>query len=372
MSASKRFRDIAGKYYCEACAQALKRRAALDRLAPEQAAARQPETMAPAPLAQPQPVAATPRPTPFKPEAPPESPDGEYALSPADETVTRAPCPKCGSSFQPGHPECVVCGFDPASVPLNPEKAREVLGDFDAPPDEDPEEREARRRRRKEQTEADRLRNVKKCKKCGYEMTGLPAEKQGGVRCPECGTNNRFYTRFEHDEMVSQEMERAAFRKPFIFFCIGAGAYGASFLYIAAKAANKASTSAAIAGGTGGPNFAAAAGVLFGALVVFVAATVIALVVYLLLGRFLLGGVDTHFRHTVFYVSSAMSCALATFAVPATVLGGWVLLFPYGLAAFTYAALLGDFTDTDPRDARIISIATWMFIVALTYTTAFI
>ncbi|MFA6043542.1 MAG: hypothetical protein WC718_01035 [Phycisphaerales bacterium] len=377
VSASKRFKDIAGKYYCEACAQAVKRRATLARISPAGVAAGEhaaPETQPVAVSRDAQGTGATREaaPNPASERQPPSASAGEYALSPVEEVITRAPCLKCGSSFQPGKAECVMCGFDPATVPLNPEKAREVLGDFDAHPDDTAENREERRRRKAEREEMERVRSVPTCKQCGYELSGLVADKRGGVQCPECGTSNRFYTRYEHDEMVSRQMEKEAVRKPLIYLCIGGGTYFAIVIGASIQAASTVSRASAIGGAVAsGPNYAAAIGAVIGGAIIFGGASFIGVVMYLILGRFLLGGVDSHLRHTVFFVTSAMSCALALFAVGAVFLGSWVLLLPYGVAAFLYAALLADFTDTDLRDARIISIVTWVFIMGLLYTSAF-
>ncbi|MBI1190696.1 MAG: hypothetical protein GC200_08480 [Tepidisphaera sp.] len=336
VSTSRRFKDAAGKFYCEACAQALQRRRA--KIA--QVASR--STAAPAS-------------------------EGEYTLEPVEEAVTRAPCPKCASSFQPGRADCPVCGYDPASVPLNPEKAREVLGDFDAHPDDTAESREERRKRKQQREEAEARRNVPHCKKCDYELSGLPTDKRGGMKCPECGTLNRFYTRLQHDEMVSREMEKAAFRKPLIFLTIGGGTYGAYLLYEAAMAAQASISPGAAALGltTSGPDYTKAIAIVAAGLGLFVGATVIGLIALLVVARFLMGGVDSHLKHTTLFVASAMSCALAFFAIGDAVTHGLIFLLPLGITTFMYAALLADFVDLELRDARIVSFVTWVIIFVL-------
>lgn len=373
VSASKRFKDAAGKYYCEACVQGVKRRATHDRSSPAAAIASREQT-ASEHIAQPRAVPREPKPAdvPQHRGTHVDTAGGGYALAPVEDVATRAPCPKCGASFQPGKAVCVMCGFDPATVPLNPEKARELLGDFDAHPDDTAESREERRRRKAERDASERVRTVPTCKQCGYELSGLVADTRGKVKCPECGTSNRFHTRFGHDEMVSRQMEKETIRRPLVYLCIGGGTYVAAMIGMGIQAASTASRSAAISGvASTGPNFAAAIGAMIAGLLIFGGASFIGVVIYLILGKFLLGGVDSHLRHTVFFVVSAMSCALALFALGATVIGAWVLLIPYGLAAFLYAALLAHFTDTDLRDARIISLVTWVFIWGLVYTIRF-
>lgn len=336
VSTSRRFKDAAGKFYCESCAQAMqRRRAKVAQIASKESSA--------------------------------PSSESEYTLEPVEEAITRAPCPKCASSFQPGRADCPVCGYDPSTVPLNPDKAREVLGDFDAHPDDTAEAREERRKRKEKRDEAEARRNIPRCKQCDYELSGLPTDQRGGMKCPECGTLNRFYTRLQHDEMVSREMEKETIRKPLIFLCLGGGAYGAVTLFEAARAAQASISPSAAALGltTSGPDYTKAAAVVGGALLLFVFATVIGVICLLVVARFLMGGVDSHLKHTILFVASAMSCALAFFAIGDAVTHGLIFLLPLGITTFMYAALLADFVDLELRDARIVSFVTWVMIFVL-------
>ena len=355
MAASKRFRDAAGKLYCESCAQAMQKRQA-----------------APAVQAAPLPVAHAPAP-PLPSRSPiAQSESSDYSLAPVAEPATRAPCPKCASSFQPGKAECPLCGFDPASVPLNPEKAREVLGDFDAHPDDSPHDREERRRRKSERDTASQPK-ARTCTHCGYELTGLKPHRTGGVRCPECNTLNSAFSRREADEQLSNELAREAVRKPLIYLFSGCAIYITLVLIHAVQAANSVSPAAAATGAAAtGLNIAAAITSLIVWSVIILVSTAIGVAMFMILCKLLHGGVDTHFGHTLLNVAAAMTCAMSVVVLMWFFVGGFFLLFPLGVAVFTYAAILGDLNDFDLRDSRLIAGATWAIIITLAWILPYI
>lgn len=346
VSSARRFKDAAGKLYCASCAQALQRRRA--------AAARVASGSVPA------------SPTTLPPASPPTSSDtGEYQLEQVEEALTRAPCPACGSSFEPNKAACPSCGYDPATVPLNPDKAREVLGEaFDAHPDDTAEAREQRRQRKlKRDAEEARL-QVPLCSECSYELTGVPSDNHGGIRCPECGTINRIRVRLAHDELVSREMAREMFRKPIVYLAIGGGLYVAFYVFQAVRAAQAGVTPGGAALGltSTGPDYVKAASVLAGGAILFAFAWLVGLITLLVVGKFLFDGIDSHPRHTALFVAAAISCSLSFLVVGAALTSGMIFLLPLGITTFMYAAMLADMNDIELRDARIVSMVTWVII----------
>lgn len=127
--------------------------------------------------------------------------------------MTRAPCPNCGAAMTPGVPACPVCAYDPASIPLDPAKAREILGDFD--PDATPKDKRAPKPSAKKAK-----RNAPTCTGCGYNLKGLPALPSGGTQCPECSTINSVILRRDEDEETSREIARWTYLKP-LYLLIG-------------------------------------------------------------------------------------------------------------------------------------------------------
>ncbi len=136
---------------------------------------------------------------------------------------SRAPCPKCGGAMRPGVPACGRCGFDPTTIPLEPSKAREVLGDFD--PDATPAHKRASKK-----AKAPAAVRAPACSSCGYSLAKLPSSAQGEIVCPECGTINRIALRREADEELSAEVARWAVLRPVLMIAGGLGVSAAVLL----------------------------------------------------------------------------------------------------------------------------------------------
>lgn len=119
----------------------------------------------------------------------------------------RAPCVKCGTAMVAGTPACPKCGYDPASVPLNPDKAREILGEFD--PDVTPVSK-----RKKKPKKIAPAPPPPTCSQCSYPIAGLTAEPNGSVTCPECGTRQVIRVRRAVDDETSRDVERWMYLKP--------------------------------------------------------------------------------------------------------------------------------------------------------------
>jgi|GEM_PF-3839969 len=109
----------------------------------------------------------------------------------------RAPCPVCGAATVVGIPQCGACGHAPdleqGSVP-RPKRKRRTNG------------------------------RAASCKGCGYSLVGITAPV-----CPECGANISQSTKRDWDAELSEEVARAAFRRPLII--------GGSALLVAVVAA---------------------------------------------------------------------------------------------------------------------------------------
>jgi len=112
-----------------------------------------------------------------------------------------------------GTPACPKCGYDPASIPLDPEKAREILGEFD--PDVTP----AAQRKKKTPKKPVPVPPPPKCSQCSYPIAGLTAEPNGTVTCPECGTRQVIRVRRAVDDETSREVERWMYLKPTLVLC---------------------------------------------------------------------------------------------------------------------------------------------------------
>ena len=109
----------------------------------------------------------------------------------------RAPCPVCGAATVVGIPQCGACGHAPdleqGSVP-RPKRKRRTNG------------------------------RAASCKGCGYSLVGITAPV-----CPECGAGISQSTKRDWDAELSEEVARAAFRRPLII--------GGSALLVAVVAA---------------------------------------------------------------------------------------------------------------------------------------
>jgi uncharacterized Zn finger protein (UPF0148 family) len=170
-SSPPRFRDKAGRLWCAACVEKV--------------------TKAPVPI----------------------------TLAPPDHSGRhRAPCPKCNTPLAVGQPACPSCGYDPSSVPLEPSKARAILGDFD--PDATPlhERLKTKARARRNKPPPPEYRPT--CTQCGYDLRGVKPGP-GDLTCPECGTANSFRIRSEEDERLSLEIARREIHRPVRYLIVG-------------------------------------------------------------------------------------------------------------------------------------------------------
>jgi DNA-directed RNA polymerase subunit RPC12/RpoP len=202
-------RDAKGRAWCGACWAALA--AASPRRVKAGGAANAPEAKSPAGIARPEPRAGA------------REPEVLDLLEDDFAGKSRAPCPKCGGAMRPGVPACGGCGFDPSTIPLEPSKAREILGDFD--PDATPAHKRAPKKAKATAKVPSPV-----CSSCGYALANIPASAQGDIVCPECGTRNHVSLRREVDEELSAEVARWAVLRPALMIAGGVGVSAAVLL----------------------------------------------------------------------------------------------------------------------------------------------
>jgi len=281
-------------------------------------------------------------------------------LSPLELETHRAPCLKCGEPQRVGVPTCTKCGHTPGEVPLSPDKAREVLGDFDEDPDATAADKRERQRTREERArvrEQQRLKDAAKreasCSGCGYSLKGLKGGPDG-VTCPECGVVTKVYARSDHHLQTSLEIARSTVRKPLLFLAVGvpgvallSGAQG----WIVGGMAG--SMYGFIGTGPKGGLVEAAANAGLGLLwlgIAWVVATVTLFVCGLVWT-----GVNTTFRLMSLQTAGLMSIASLTFlllsAVPLPI-PVWVIA---SIAGIVYAWQLSDAQDLYAQDAAIVT-----------------
>ncbi|CAG0970561.1 hypothetical protein PHYC_01222 [Phycisphaerales bacterium] len=283
--------------------------------------------------------------------------DGPIAIEgPNFAGKTRAPCPKCGAAMTPGIPACSVCAYDPASIPLDPAKARDILGDFD--PDATPKEKGEPRTIKKPPKP-----RIPTCTNCGYSLKGLPAQPSGGIVCPECSTHNTVVLRRDEDEETSREIARWTYLKP-LYLLIG-GLIGYVLLLIARGWING-NLDASIYGivrapGQRGWNVALV-NVLVG--LAFYAWTVVVASTLTILAGLAWAGLSTTFR--VLFLQSA--------GLLATIFAVWTLLYTiplplpwWAISAFCglfYIYYLADMQEIEWWDATVIMLATGVVVGA--------
>lgn len=275
--------------------------------------------------------------------------------SPPPTGKTRAPCPMCGARMEIGVPACAVCAYDPRSVPLEPGKAEAVLGDFD--PDATPTHERKKRIRKPPLKAAAPVPHL--CKECKYDLTGVPAEKSGGLKCPECATLNRFMTRRAVDEETSREINRWTYLKPAL---MGAGGLAAYSVLLLAQGWLQGGFRGALSGWVKAPG-QSGWGVAFTHLGVGMALYVWMVIVgsmVTLLASFLWIGLSNTLRATVLNVSGLMAVALALelffFTLPIPI-PWWAVST---LCGIIYAYYLTDMQDWYFQEGAIVTGATWV------------
>lgn len=281
-------------------------------------------------------------------------------LSPLEIEKHRAPCLKCGTPQQVGVPTCPKCGHTPGEVPLTPERAREVLGDFDEDPDATGMDERTRQRTREERARAreqQRLKDAAKrdasCSGCGYSLKGLRGGPEG-ITCPECGVVTKVFARDDRHLQTSLEIARSTVRRPLLFLACGVpgvtllsgakgwvvgGMAGAMYGFIGP-------------GPKGGPVEAAANAGL--GLLWLAIAWVVAMVSVFVCGL-IWTGINTTFRLMALQTAGIMSIAALTFLVLAAIplpLPMWVIA---SIAGIVYAWQLSDAQDLFGQDAAIVT-----------------
>lgn len=281
-------------------------------------------------------------------------------LAPLTPQTHRAPCLKCGAAQQVGVPRCPTCGHTPAEVPLAPDKAREVLGDFDEDPDatgadkrERQRNREERARAREQQKLKDAARREASCSGCGYSLKGLKGGPDG-ITCPECGVVTRVFARADHHLQTSLEIARSTVRKPLLFLACGVPGVallsGATGWVVGGMAG---SLYGFIGPGPKGGLVEAAANAGFGLLWLTIA-WVVAMVVVFVCGL-IWTGVNTTLRLMALQTAGIMAIAALTFLLLAAIplpIPTWVIA---SIAGVVFAWQLSDAQDLFGQDAAIVA-----------------
>lgn len=282
------------------------------------------------------------------------------AISPLEVETHRAPCLKCGTPQQVGVPRCPNCGHTPGEVPLAPDKAREVLGDFDEDPDATRSNERSRQRNREEKArarESQRLKDVAaretSCSGCGYSLRGLKGGPDG-FTCPECGVVTKVFVRADQHLQTSLEIARSTVRKPLLFLACGVPGVvllsGAKGWIVGGMAG---SMYGFIGPGPKGGLIEAAANAGLGLLWLIVA-WVVAMTTVLVCGL-IWTGVNTTFRLMALQTAGIMSLATLTFLLLAAIplpLPMWVIA---SIAGVVYAWQLSDAQDLFGQDAAIVT-----------------
>lgn len=288
-----RVKDQRGRYFCKACAAAHAGRAA----------------PAPAPASQPVAQADT---------QPDEHP---YALDDADpgssplpiellDHVERStPCPACMHSMPPGAKVCVACGYH---VEKGIQSSTQI-----------------------EKTKTKRGRKYQ-CRECGYDLRGL----RSGV-CPECGTRIKL-TKEEERERIARDVLKEEWRKPGIYFAVGAGGLALFHTILGQPEA------------------------LVGYAILLAAQILVGYAVLWLCFSFL-GDIGTPLLNLV---------RLASIYVVVDLIGvfvGFIPIFiiPFVIKLLAYIGLFSDAFDTDWQDAFLVIFLTWLAKVALLLIAVF-
>lgn len=353
-----RVRDGSGRYACKACVEAASRDASTPA-----------RTSAPGPARVPVPLeSATPssRPAPPRPEPVVRSPvsiadpDGTIPLEDVGMTGSRAPCPRCGGAMSPGVAACGSCGYDPSSVPLNTEKAREILGDFDndgtfTPAEDRARAKDAAARKKKPAKSGPQ---VIPCKQCSQNLVGVPIRKDGVTVCPECGTENRPMTRREYDEEVSSSVHRWAYLRPALM--LGIGLALCTLLWAAQGWIRGGAVGAAVgwigtgpAGGVAGSLAQAGLGLMgFGIVTLAAFGAVI-------FAGWAWTGFSAPLHLTLLQTAGCLATSLALVLVLRAVPIPFPPMLIFALGAMIYAYLLSEEIDVYLQDATIITVITF-------------
>jgi DNA-directed RNA polymerase subunit M/transcription elongation factor TFIIS len=300
------------------------------------------------------------------------STDGTFDIIPLEDvemTGSRAPCPRCGAAMVAGISACGSCGYDPSSVPLNTEKAREVLGDFDNDGTFTPSDERARMKAAAKVKKA----NLKEkpseipCKKCSQNLLGVPVRKDGVIVCPECGVENRPITRREYDEEVSASVHRWTYLRPALMLGIG---LAVCVVLWAANGWIRGGMVGAASGwiGNGPPGGVVGSVVQVG--VGFVGFTIASIAA---VGAVIFAGwVWTGFAGSMPLIVLQTTGCLATSLAMVLFMRAIPIPFPgmiiIALGAMLYAYLLSEEIDVYLQDATIITVMTFAAIVFISFT----
>jgi hypothetical protein len=293
---------------------------------------------------------------------------GIIPLEEVDMTGSRAPCPRCGAAMLPGVAACGACGYDPSSIPLNTDKAREILGDFDNDGTFTPGEERARIKaaagRRKKA--ADQTPAQIPCKKCSQNLLGVPIQKDGSRICPECGTANRPLTRREYDEEVSISVHRWAYLRPTLMLGIGL------VVCMALWAANGWIRGGAVGAAAGWIGSGPAGGVAGSLLQVglglagFVIATIVAVGAVILAG-WAWTGFSAPIHLTILQTAGCLATSLAIILFLRAIPIPFPPMLILALGAMIYSYLLSEEIDVYLQDATIITVMTFGAVVLLSF-----
>jgi predicted RNA-binding Zn-ribbon protein involved in translation (DUF1610 family) len=266
----------------------------------------------------------------------------------------------------PGIAACPACGYDPSSVPLNTDKAREVLGDFDNDGTFTPAEERERQAAKAAKKKGDKDRSSIACKACGQSLVGVPRQKAGELICPECGVSNRPASRREYDEEVSASIERWAYLRPAIMLTVG---LAICMLFWFADGWIRGGMRGAAVGWIGtGPKdglFGSFVQTIVG-LIGFVCASAIAVVVVFLAGvswTGFSGTVTLTILRTVGCLAAALAMVTMVRAIPLPIPG----LITLALGSMAYAYMLSEEIDVYLPDAMIITVMTFAGVIVLSF-----
>lgn len=250
-----------------------------------------------------------------------------------------------------GRPACGACGYDPRHVPLEPSKAEAVLGDFD--PDVTPASKRDKAKAKPKPTP----RPEKSCTRCGQSLTGVPTLPQGGVKCPECGTENRALTRSEVDEETSRDVAKWTYLKPALMIVFSMPVYTGLLLL---QGWWQGGWQGALLGpvrATGQRGWGLAFQSLAVGLGLYVWSVGIAFVVTFVSGV-LWTGMSTTLRAMLVTLAGllavAFACGLALFAIPLPL--PWWAIFAFCNLGYTW--YLAEMLDLDLHEAFIVSLMT--------------